>query len=185
MTAPSGEFLRITATTSGMERVIDRLLRVERNITDLTPVWPDVVMAFRAIETRAFETEGGSTDSGSWPELAESTVAERARARAGAGEGFGEGGPAHPILQRSGKLKRALTLEGVNSNVVTTPTSLRYTLSEQVSYFAFHQSTGARHRLPRRAPVSLTEADRQALMRPIRLFVAGNDPSVPTREAVA
>lgn len=174
MTAP-GAFLRITATISGTERVIDRLIRVERAATDLTPVWPAVVMAFRAIERRAFDTEGGSTDDGAWAELAERTQRERAR------KGFGA---AHPILARTHALERALTL-GVGAYERMTPTSLQIQLGSEVDYFKYHQSTAPRTKLPRRAPVSLTEADRQTLMRPIRLYVTGYDPNAPMREAIA
>jgi hypothetical protein len=173
MTAPA--FLRITAVASGTERVIDRLIRIERNATDMTPAWPAVVMAFRAIEKKAFDTEGGSTDAGPWPALAERTQRERAR------KGYGA---AHPILQRTEKLQRALTL-GVGAYERMTPTSLQIQLGPEVDYLTYHQSTAPRTKLPRRAPVSLTEADRQALVRPIRLFVTGYDPSAPVREAVA
>jgi hypothetical protein len=172
MTAPA--FLRVTAVTSGTERVIDRLIRVERAATDLTPIWPHVVRAFRAIEVKTFESEGASTDAGAWPELAERTQEDRAR------KGFP---PAHPILQRTHKLQRALTL-GIGAYERMTATSLQIQLSSELDYYKYHQSTAPRRKLPRRAPVSLTEADRQALMRPIRLYVTGHDPSAPMREAV-
>lgn len=174
MTAPA-ELLQVTVKMSGTERVIDRLERIERNATDLRPVWPDVVAALRAIVARAFETEGASTADGPWPELAESTVRERARLMGRAGEGFSEGGPAHPILQRSGRLRRALTTESPNSTVRATPSRLQIELSPAVSYFAFHQSTAPRRKLPRRAPISFTPNDVDALLNPILIFITGSD----------
>lgn len=174
MTAPNG-FLVISVNAAGIDAAERLVTTVESRVLDLRPAWPEVLSAFRAIVSRAFESEGASTADGPWNELAPSTVQSRARAMAGAGEGFSEGGPAHPILQRSGKLKRALTLESSNSAVRMTPTSLTVQVSPEVSYFAFHQSTGPRHKLPRRAPVSLTADDRNALMEPIRRYLVGGD----------
>lgn len=168
------DFFRIQVRDEGV-LVVDRLLRgVEERMGDLTPIWPKVVMAFREIEKKVFDTEGGSTDDGAWPELAERTQKERARLGYGA---------AHPILQRTQKLQRALTL-GVGMYERMTPTSLQLQLEPDLKYFDYHQSRAPRKKLPRRAMVSLTEADRQELMRPIRLYITGRDPDAPRRSAL-
>lgn len=175
MTAPNtGDFFRLQLRVEGV-LVVDRLLRgIEEHARDLTPAWPQVVMAFRAIEKKAFETEGGSTDDGPWPELAPKTQRERARLGYGA---------AHPILQRTQKLHRALTL-GVGVYERMTRDSLALQLEPDLKYFDYHQSRAPRKRLPRRAMVSLTEQDRQELMRPIRLHITGRDPNAPRRSAI-
>lgn len=178
MTAPGGgEFLRIRATVSG-QTVVDRLLRgIEERATDLTPVWPAVYEAFKAIVTKAFDTEGASTDAGAWPQLARRTQQDRAR------KGFPR---SHPILQRSGALKRALTL-GVGAYQRMTPTRFQVQLAsepESVASFPYHQSLAARRRVPRRAMVSLTGDDRTALVFPIRLYITGRDVNAPRREPV-
>lgn len=160
---------RINLSIEG-EVVIDRLLAgIEDRTRDLTPVWPAVVTIFRGIIAKAFASEGASTGA-PWAPLAPSTQAERKRL------GFP---PAHPILQRTGKLMRALTI-GEGAAVVTTPASMRYIVSNQETpYFKYHQSRGARSRLPRRAPVLLTADERTALVHPIRLWITGRDPNAP------
>ena len=76
---------------------------------------------------RQFVTEGGL--SGGWKPLAESTVAGRLRA--------GYGGE-HPILQRTGALRKSF-YSRVDSKMAV--------ISSKSPYFGFHQS-----RLPRRYP---------------------------------
>lgn len=165
---------RLTLVVEG-DVIVDRLLQgLDARARDLTPVWPEVVRVFQGVVAKAFASEGASTGA-DWPELAPSTNADRMR------QGFP---PAHPILQRTGKLMRALTV-GEGAFVATTPTSMRYIVSEQETpYFKYHQSTAPRLRLPRRAPVLLTADDRTAVVHPIRLFITGRDPNAPRRARV-
>lgn len=165
---------RINLTVEG-EIVIDRVLQgIEERSRDLSPVWPTVVGVFRGIVAKAFASEGASTGA-AWPQLAPRTQDQRKRL------GFP---PAHPILERTGKLKRALTI-GEGAAVVTTPTSMRYIVSQQETpYFKYHQSNAPRTRLPRRAPVLLTADDRTAIVHPIRLWITGRDPNAPRRARV-
>lgn len=165
---------RINVSVEG-EVIVDRLLQgIEDRARDLTPVWPYVVRVFREIVAKAFASEGASTGA-PWAPLAESTQADRRR------HGFP---PAHPILRRTGALMRALTI-GDGAYVSTSPTTMRYLISEQdVPYFKYHQSRRPRTRLPRRAPVLLTADERTALMHPIRLYITGRDASAPRRARV-
>jgi hypothetical protein len=170
MTAP----IRFTFAVEG-ELVIDRVLAgLEARISNISPAWPAVVQEFRAIVGRAFASEGASTGA-PWKKLADSTNADRVR----------KGYPAeHPILERKGDLKRALTT-GDGAFVGTSPTSLRYIVGGETGrIFAFHQSTRPRKKLPRRAPVLLTADDRTAMMHPVRLYVTGRDPNAPRRAAI-
>lgn len=166
---------RIQMTVEG-ELVVDRLLQgIENRARDVSPAWPRVVEVFRQTVAKAFQTEGASTGA-TWPPLRPSTQAQRKRL------GYG---PAHPILQRTKQLLRALTI-GEGAYVATTPTSLRYLLDERnAQIFTFHQSRRPRTRLPRRAPVLLTADDRTALMHPIRLYITGRDVNAPRRASVA
>jgi phage gpG-like protein len=165
---------RIQMSVEG-ELVVDRVLQgLEDRARDVSPAWPKVVDVFRAIVNRAFETEGASTGA-TWPPLKPSTQAQRRRL------GYG---PAHPILQRTQQLRRALTI-GEGAYIATTPTSLRYLLDERnARIFTVHQSRRPRTRLPRRAPVLLTADDRTALMHPIRLYITGRDVNAPRRARV-
>jgi hypothetical protein len=164
---------RVTMVLEG-DVVIDRVLRgIESRaaapFTDPAVVTA-VVAAFRAITARAFASEGASTGA-SWAPLTPSTQRDRQR------QGFP---PAHPILQRTGKLLRALTV-GDGAFVATRPTGLTYRLGAEVGYFTYHQSSRPRTKLPRRAPVLLTADDKTALVHPIRLSLTGRDPSAPSR----
>jgi hypothetical protein len=165
---------RVSMTIEG-DVVIDRVLQgIEDRARDLTPVWPRVVEIFRRIVAKAFETEGASTGA-PWPQLKPRTQADRKRLGLP---------PAHPILQRTGALLRALTI-GEGAFVATTPSSMRYIVSEQeAGHFKYHQSNRPRTRLPRRAPVLLTADDRTALVHPIRLYITGRDPNAPQRARV-
>lgn len=162
--------LNLTFRVEG-EIVVDRLLKgIEDRARDLRPAWPAVTKAFQLAVANALSTEGASTGA-TWPQLAKSTQADRRR------KGFP---PAHPILQRTESLERALTL-GVGAYVSGQPTSFRYQLSPDVGYFVYHQSKGPRTRLPRRAPVELTADDRTKIMHPIRLWVTGRSLSGDAR----
>jgi hypothetical protein len=173
MTGPVMVPVRLTMTLEG-EAVIDRVLSgIEARTNDLRPAWPAVVNAFHEITARAFATEGASTGA-PWKPLAASTQAERKR------QGYP---PAHPILERSGALERALTTgEGAFSSMQ--PSTLTIRLGGDVSYFRFHQSNRPRTRLPRRAPVLLTADDRTALMHPVRLYLTGRDPNAVRRAPI-
>jgi hypothetical protein len=164
---------RIGITVEG-EAVVDRLLQgIEDRSRDVGPAWARVVEAFQAIVARAFATEGASTGA-PWPQLKPRTQLERQRL------GYP---PAHPILERRGTLKRALTT-GEGAYVRMSPTALDYLLSEEVGYFKYHQSRAPRSKLPRRAPVLLTADDRNALVFPIRLYITGRDITAPRRASV-
>jgi hypothetical protein len=164
---------RMTATLEG-DVLVDRMLQgMEDRIRDVGPAWAKVVEAFQAIVARAFATEGASTGA-PWPQLARRTQMQRARL------GFP---PAHPILERRGTLKRALTT-GEGAYVRTSPTSMDYLLSSEVGYFKYHQSNQPRTRLPRRAPVLFTGDDVNAVVFPIRLYITGRDLNAPRRASV-
>lgn len=96
---PAGAPVRLTindddpASTVGFDRVFDGL-GVTLAGLEVVLGSPEVIGAIREQFARNFDQEGGRTR---WPQLAPSTVAERVR--------LGYGG-AHPILQRTGALRR-------------------------------------------------------------------------------
>lgn len=167
MAAPVGmPLVRIRMRLEG-EAIIDRVLAgIEDRASDLTPAWPGVLAAFYVITRQAFATEGASTGA-TWPQLKPRTQAERRR------QGYQ---PAHPILQRTRALARALTGEG-GAFASTAPRRLALRLSSEVDYFKYHQSTRPRRRLPRRAPVLLTADNRTQLIHSIRLYLTGRAPA--------
>lgn len=147
------------------DQVISRELQgLEERLGDMTPAWPAVLKVFRTIMSQAFATEGASTGS-PWAQLAPSTVKRRIR------QGFPG---AHPILARTHTLERALTSEGGASIVVQMPHY--FAVSVDLDYFKYHQSKAPRTKLPRRAPINLTQDDKTQLLHPIRLYVKGLSP---------
>lgn len=153
--------LVITAHLEGEEVIQRQLKGLEDRITDLTPAWPSVLKVFRGIMKQAFATEGGSTGS-AWAQLAPSTVKQRQR------EGFPG---AHPILARTHTLERALTSDGGASIVVQLPKY--FAVAVDLDYFKYHQSKKPRTKIPRRAPINLTQDNKTQLLHPIRLYVTG------------
>ena len=102
------------------------------------------------VETQ-FKTEGGL--SGGWKPLALSTIQGRVRA------GFGGG---HPILQQTGKLRHSFYKNVDNK---------RAFISSKSPYYGFHQSRGARTKLPRRPMLLLTERTRQNIVAEFHKFL--------------
>ena len=153
--------LTITGHLEGEEVIVRKLEGLADRLSDMTPAWPAVLSVFRGIMRQAFASEGASTGV-KWPELAESTARERER------EGF----PGrHPILARTHTLERALTSEGGASVVVMMP---RYfAIAVDLDYFKYHQSRAPRSKIPRRAPINLTQDNKTQLLHPIRLYVTG------------
>lgn len=158
-----------------LSRTLDGL---EERLRDLSGAWPAIVSTFRGIVARAFATEGVSTGQ-AWKPLAPATVRDREggpfRGRPGASPGIQKVRfpGAHPILERTGMLRRSLATDQGLGFTTMTPQSLD--VGSKVPYFKYHQSPKPRKKLPRRAPVLLTEQDRQDLVFPVRLWVTGRD----------
>jgi hypothetical protein len=167
MTAP----VRISFSVEGVVEIDRVFAGIEARMTDLRPAWAGVVQAFQTIVAAAFASEGKSTGA-AWKPLAASTQADRKR------QGFP---PAHPILERTGTLKRALTV-GDGAHVVSRPQLMQYHLEPEIAQvFAYHQSNRPRTRLPRRAPVLLTADNKTAIVHPIRLYLTGRDGATSRR----
>lgn len=156
----------VAAHLEGADVVMRRFQGIAANAEDVSPAFPEVQRAFFNVVRRAFETEGGSTASGPWRSLAERTTRER---RA---QGYD---PFHPILQRTQTLMRSLTLPGADAVMIGAPKMLA--LGSGVDYFKYHQSNRPRTKIPRRAPVDVTQADKHELLRPIVNHITGRSAS--------
>jgi hypothetical protein len=74
-------------------------------------------------------------------------------------------------LARTHTLERSLTSEGGASVIVQMP---RYfAVAVDLDYFKYHQSKAPRRKIPRRAPINLTQDNKTQLLHPIRLYVTG------------
>lgn len=168
MLPPVSSMVRVTLSSQGVTLIMRQLRAVEERWEpfDVSPAWPAVRRTIHALIDGAFESEGGSGDEGAWPELAESTQRERARL------GFP---PAHPILQRTQKLRRSMTgMDGSQS----IETADRLIEVSDVEYMVYHKGGPV---IPRRWPATFTEEQRMAVLRPIRLWLTGRDPESPER----
>jgi phage gpG-like protein len=104
---------------------------------------------------RNFESEGGLV--GGWQPLAPSTVKGRIR------EGYGG---AHPILQKTGRLRKSF---------FSTVTNTRALVTSRSPYFGFHQSRLSRKKIPRRAMLVLTEYTRQNIVQEFNKYIRGKN----------
>lgn len=133
---------------------------------------PAIDVVFERILARQFATEGGHAGA-PWKPLAMSTQADRRR------QGFA---PAHPILVRTGTLKRSLT--GKTGDTITLHSPKLYVRGTADPKFVYHQSTRPRKKIPRRAMAAFTADDRHELLRPVVLAARGLNPSrTPRQEA--
>jgi len=138
------DYFRLRFTIEGVPE-LSRILEVtHKKVSDFrVPLWKSSRLILNDVE-RQFVTEGGL--SGGWTPLTASTVAGRLRA--------GYGG-AHPILQKTGSLRKSFYAYVDSKKTV---------ISSKSPYFAFHQSRAPRTRLPRRAMLLLVERTRQNII---------------------
>lgn len=149
--------LRIEIVALG-ETVVQRdLAAFGRNMVDLTDAMHDVGTILREAAEKQFVTEGGHA-SGGWPPLADSTNRDRVR------QGFP---PVHPIMRRTERLLRSLTVRGDSEHVEeASGDSLRF--GTLVPYAVYHQSSAPRHKIPYRPLVALTETDKRRIIKAIQ-----------------
>ena len=143
---------RLKWTIEGVPE-LGRILQLKhKQLSDFKePLFKSATMITDDVETQ-FRTEGGL--SGGWQELADATVAGRLRA--------GYGGE-HPILQKTGALKKSF-YKRVDSR--------RAFISSTSPYFGFHQSRKSRTtKLPRRPMLLLTERTRQNIVEEFHKFL--------------
>jgi len=98
-----------------------------------------------------FVSEGGLV--GGWQPLAPATAIGRARA------GFGG---EHPILQKTGSLRRSFYPRVSKKKAI---------IRSRSPYFAYHQSLKPRTKIPRRAMLVLTERTKQNIVQSFNQFL--------------
>lgn len=113
-------------------------------LTDLRPVWPEIELQFFRAELEQFSSEG-ARGGARWQPLSARYAKWKAKRY-----------PGKPILQRTGRLLRSLSVVGGPDSVrIVEPMSL--TLGTRMPYAGYHQR-GAK-RLPQREPLNLTRDD--------------------------
>jgi phage gpG-like protein len=145
------DYFRLRFTIEGVPELSRILALTHNKVSNFKkPLWKSAQFILKDVE-RNFNTEGALV--GGWTPLAESTVKGRLR------EGYGG---AHPILQRTGALKKSFY------SYVDTKRAI---ISSKSPYFVYHQSRQARKRIPRRAMLVLVENTRQNIVEEFHKFL--------------
>ena len=145
------DYFRLRFTIEGIPELSRILALSHKKISNFKkPLWQSAKLILRDVE-RNFTTEGGLV--GGWTPLALSTVRGRLR--------MGFGGE-HPILQRTGALRRSF---------YSTVSSKKATVTSKSPYFSYHQSRKPRTRLPRRAMLVLVENTKQNIVEEFHKFL--------------
>ena len=145
------DYFRIRFTIEGVPELSRILALTHKKVSNFKePLFRSSQLILRDVE-RNFETEGGLV--GGWKPLTESTIKDRIR------QGYGG---AHPILQRTGSLRRSF---------YSFVDSKRAIITSKSPYFVYHQSRQPRKRLPRRAMLVLTERTRQNIVQEFHKFL--------------
>lgn len=160
----------IAFSLEGVTEVSRRFAARAERVGDLTPAWPEVDKVFHLLVQQQFASAGAQGGE-RWPELARRTQLERAR------EGYG---PKRPILVRTGDLQRSLTT--LNGDAISVHHPTYYARGTGVEYFRYHQSRKPRKVIPRRAAIELSAKAKDALLRPIRIYLRGGTPDMTVRQ---
>jgi phage gpG-like protein len=131
---------------------LSRVLMMEyKKVTDFSTPLKQASKFILADIEQNFISEGGLV--GGWTPLSQSTILGRIR------EGYGG---AHPILQKTGKLRKSFFSKVSKNKTMITSTS---------PYFPYHQSRSPRTKLPRRAMLVLTERTKQNIVQSFNSFL--------------
>lgn len=127
------------------------ITRFTAGVSDLSPLWPDVLTEFRSIEAEQFDTRG----HGEWAPLSPTYASWKARNY-----------PGRSLLVREGELRDSLTSDK-GADVKMAPLELR--IGTRVKHAGFHQLGTSR--MPARKPIDLREPDKQRLMRVVQRYL--------------
>lgn len=134
---------------NGISSIQRRLATFGQSIEHMEPAWDYIGKQLLRDFAKNFAQEGGVFGGYSrWPQLASSTVAERART-------MGPWFAAHPILVRTGRLEASVEQRGASGNVYEVGAN-SLTIGTTVPYAVYHNSSAPRKHLPRRAIVGLS-----------------------------
>lgn len=156
---------RVSLSLSGAQDVVRSFQALDVRMGDLTLAWPEVDKVFRTIVAQQFRSSGAHGGE-PWAELKPATQKDRVR------HGYG---PSRPILRRTDTLYRSLASQSGDTISVHHPRY--YAIGSAVPYYNAHQFGSPKTNLPRRAMVQFTAADKNELLRPIRVYLRGGDPT--------
>lgn len=150
--------IRIRVTSVGAHNVGRALSVITEKASNLEPVFRVIADAIRERIADEIFSEG----QGRWEPLNEEYAEDKAA----------RWGP-QPMLVASGQLLNSLTVQGAPGHVeVIAPDRVR--VGSTIEYLRYHQSTGARTRIPRRAPINIGSEERQRWMVLIGDHISGS-----------
>lgn len=134
----------ITVTVDGQKAFSGAVDAIAKGISDFRPVWPEIELAFFRLELEQFNSEG-SRGGSRWKPLSEKYARWKAKKY-----------PGKQILERSGRLKRSLSVIGGQDSIrIQEPLSL--SLGTSVPYAIPHQRGAGK--LPQRPPMQIQRDD--------------------------
>lgn len=131
----------------GVTSITRKLATFGQSLDNMSPAWDYIGRQLLLDFAHQFAQEGG-VFGGKWPQLADSTVAQRARK-------YGPWFAAHPILVGTGALEMSVEQRGAAGNVYQVGAN-SLTIGTTNPYAIFHNSSAPRTRLPRRQIVGLS-----------------------------
>lgn len=138
------------------EEVFNRAFNRLDSLSNLRPLWPEVIREFYAIEFEQFETEGAAGASGKWAALSDVYARYKAKAY-----------PDQPILRAENDLFASLT-DPEAPDAVLRPEREQLVIGTKVPYASVHQKGSAKRRMPARPPISFSEAQKRRLQKSIQ-----------------
>lgn len=145
--------MRLRAEILG-EEIFNRAFNRLDSLSDLRPVWPNVIREFYLIEAEQFQSEGAAGASGKWAALSNVYAKYKQVAH-----------PDKPILRADDELFESLTNPEA-AGAILRPDEQELTIGTSVPYAAFHQR-GTR-RMPARPPISLAESQKRRIQKAIQ-----------------
>lgn len=146
--------MRFTGSIDGAV-IFDRAFNRIDKLSDLRPLWPEVIATFYDIEFEQFETEGAASGERFDPL---STLYS---------EWKEHNYPGQPILQAEGDLMESLT-DPEAAGAVLIPREDELVIGTSVPYARVHQRGSARRNIPARPPIRFAEAQRRRMQKAIQ-----------------
>jgi phage gpG-like protein len=147
--------LRLTVEVSGAE-VFDRAFNRIDSLSDLRPIWPNVIREFYLIEVEQFASEGAAGASGKWEPLSDVYAKYKQVTH-----------PDKTILRADDDLFESLT-DPEATGAILRPEQNELVIGTSVPYAMVHQKGSSKRNIPARPPISLAEAQKRRIQKSIQ-----------------
>jgi phage gpG-like protein len=149
--------VKLSVTVDGLERSTRAFKVLDDSIKDFREVWPEIRMYWVRANVEHFESEGARGGQ-KWQPLSANYAKWKAKKY-----------PGKPILVRTGRLFRSLTLGGFGTDIINDEQPRSLTLGTAVPYAKYHQRGTSR--LAQRPVFAPTQRDIDRMVSRIYRFV--------------